>query len=294
METNAAVSINGVITPAENAKISVFDRGFLFGDSIYEATLCHNGLPLFLEEHQTRLQNSADLISMPLEIPFFEIKKTILKTTESKQFRRGLVRWIITRGIDRLNIFPGENLKQNLIVIYKELPNYPDRWYQEGLKVTLAQVKRNHPQSTNPEAKTGNYINSVLAAKEAQQGQSDDAIMLNIYGEVTEGTTNNVWIVKNNTVLTPSLKSGILKGITRSKVLEICQEHKISYKETKLSKDDLLNCDEAFITSSTKGLVPIHSIDGKVISEGFGKVSKHLNKLYLELTNRYFKSFNNS
>ncbi len=294
MEKNCSVYINGEIFSPEKAKISVFDRGFLFGDSIYEATLCIDGIPLFLEEHQKRLQNSANLIQMPLTENLATIKKAILKTAASKNYKRAIVRWIVTRGEDKINIFPGQNLKQNLIIFYKELPPYPERWYKEGLRITLAETKRNHPKSTNPQAKTGNYINSVLAAKEAQVGETDDAIMLNIYGEVTEGTTNNVWIVKKGVVYTPSINSGILKGITRTKVLEICEKNKIPYRETKIFKEDLLGCEEAFITSSTKGLVPIHSIGNQKLTKGYGKITGKINKLYEKVTTDYFKTFSKS
>ncbi|MCB9091947.1 MAG: aminotransferase class IV [Halobacteriovoraceae bacterium] len=289
-EKNCLVNINGTVCKPEEANINIFDRGFLFGDSIYEATLCQENIPLFMQEHYDRLLNTAEIVHTPVPYSLEKIIEEFKKITSQKTFSQAILRVIITRGIDYLNIFPSGETEPNLILIYKELKGYPQLWYEKGISIKVANIKRNHPKTTDPRAKTGNYLNSVLAALEAKNEGYDDAIFLNLDGNITEGTTNNFWIVKGQTVLTPSLDSGILSGITRMKVIEICKKHNIAIQETHLKESDLSEADESFITSSTKGIVPVTQINRDPIGSGMiGEITKlltnHYNKLVRDYTN---------
>ena len=282
------ININGNITPPEEARISVFDRGFLFGDSVYEVTYSKNRSFIFMDEHLDRLWNSAALIGMNVQISREELIERILKTAKASNIDEAYVRIVITRGEGELNIGPGE-FKQNVVIFIKPNIVYPQELYDKGLNLALAQRPRNDRRSLDPNAKSGNYLNNVLAVQEAKKAGADDAIMANLNGEITEGSTFNIWMVKDGKALTPHPESGLLKGITRQKVLEICKTKGIDCEEAKISIEDLSNADEIFITSSTKGVMPVYKLQGKTYAETSAQrpVTQKLWENYRELVNEH-------
>ena len=283
------VNINGKLLSGDKAKISVFDRGFLFGDSIYEVTYTEDGQILFLEEHLDRLETSANIIDLKHNYTRDFLVEQILQTLKVSKHPRAYIRLIITRGNSLINLDPTLNTECSFIIITKALPPHPQNNFDKGLYLTISSIERNSIRSTDPRAKSGNYLNNVMALNEAKKKNADDAIMMNAAGHLTEGTTFNIWMVKENTVYTPSLKSGLLKGITRDKIIEICHENNIPLKVKSLSANDFLSADEMFISSSTRGIMPVNRLDSKYYGESIKQwpLTASLISLYDNLKQQY-------
>jgi branched-chain amino acid aminotransferase len=262
----ATVNINGEIIPASDAKISIFDRGFLYGDSIYEVTYGEDYHLLHFDEHIRRLKRSADLIGMNLFISEQEIIENTLNTLRSSHLKDCYVRIIITRGETEMSLDPNTSTKNNLIIIVKPKPIYPASLYQHGIKLAIVSVLRNDRKATNPSAKSGNYLNNVMAMAEAREKGFEDAIMINQNGNITEGTTFNVWMIRNGIIQTAPATSGLLEGITRQIILDLCEEQRLPCKIENFTPEDILKADEAFITSSTRGIIPVAQINDKLYS----------------------------
>ncbi|EQC46224.1 aminotransferase class IV [Bacteriovorax sp. Seq25_V] len=283
---NKVININGeIITDPSKAKVSVFDRGFLFGDSIYEVTDAYEMNPCFLDEHLDRLWISASKLFMPINYTREEIVHEISKCLKKLSAPRSYIRIIITRGEGEITLDPSNAGKNNLIIICRPLQKNPNWWYQNGVEVVVAQTKRTAIESMDPSIKSGNYLNNILAFNEAVSKGAFDAIMLNHDGNVTEGTTSNVWLVKNGIFYTPALKAGLLSGITRAKLIELCHENNIQVREENISIKQLLEADEVFLTSSTKRIIPVVKIDTNIIGSGRPGIKS------LELLNKYLTKF---
>jgi len=269
------VNINGQLMPPENASISVFDRGFLYGDSIYEVTMTVDSIPFMIEEHLDRLERSASKIGLPLPAPRLKIRDELIRTANAVNSKKCYVRIICTRGAGEITLDPTREQPGTLIIIAKELAPNPKEWYEQGVWMVIADVLRNHKRSTDPSVKSGNYLNNVLAMGEAKRAGAFDAIMLNHHGNVTEGTTSNIWMVEKGEFLTPPLDAGLLGGITRQNLLGISG---FKLKEENFSAERMKNADEVFLTSTTKEIVPIVKIDDQVI--GTGKPGEYTRKLH--------------
>jgi len=288
------VSVNGHIVHTDDAKISVYDRGFLFGDSLYEATLAVNGIPSFWKEHWERLLQTADLIGMPVTYSENEIKKYCKNILEKTIFEKAYLRIILTRGNGPVNLAPPldySEIKNNL-VIYSIPINHPKDWLDVGVKYAISSVERNAPKALNPKAKTGNYLNNQLALQEAKKRGFLDAIMLNRDGFITEGTTNNFWMIKDKVIYTPAARNGLLLGVTRKNLFHLCQKHNISCVESDITVEMALMADEAFFTSATKSVVPIVQLDHWQIGNGKpGVLTLKVRELYENFLSDDVKSF---
>lgn len=285
------ININGDIVGPEEANISVFDRGFLFGDSIYEVTLTYERILYKIEEHLDRLWESASRLDMPISISRKQLTYQMLKTLKALDEDRAYIRVVITRGEGEIGLDPKLASKNNLVIITKKLPENPTWWYESGVEVIVASVLRNPKESMDPAIKSGNYLNNVLAYNQAKKQGAFDAIMLNAEGMVTEGTTNNIWIVKDGKLKTPPLAAGLLSGITRKTLLELAKINKIPVEETNFSPEELKAADECFLTSSTKEMVPITKIDEISIGSGTpGELTKRLHKIYRQQVKEYTNS----
>lgn len=263
------ININGeIFTDKSNAKISVLDRGFLYGDSIYEVTDAYEKRLIFMDEHLDRLWESARKIFLKITYTREEIIGEVQKTLKALDVDRAYIRIIITRGEGEITLNPNASSTNNLVIICKELGANPKEWYEKGVKVVIADTKRNTVESMDPSIKSGNYLNNILAYQEAVEKGVFDAIMLNHESCVTEGTTSNLWIVKDNTYITPPLKAGLLSGITRAKLIELCLKNNMSVVEKNITVDELLASDEVFLTSSTRRIVPVVQVEDKVIGQG--------------------------
>jgi len=278
----SVVNINGEIQSPENAKISVFDRGFLYGDSIYEVTLTYNKVPFLLDDHYDRLWQSAEKMNMPMIFSREKLTSEIQKVIDELNEDRIYIRLILTRGEGEIGLDPNLSLKHNLIIIGKKLPENPSWWYTKGVDVIVASdVIRNHKKATDPSIKSGNYLNNVLAINEAKKRGAFDAIMLNHKGNITEGTTFNIWMIKNKKITTPPLEAGLLSGITRKALLKILKENQLDGIEQDFDHQEFLDADEIFLTSSIKGIVPITKVDDQNIGNGApGKITLELMGLY--------------
>ena len=288
--SKSLVNKNGQFMPAEQASVSIFDRGFLYGDSVYEVTLTYNKRPFLLEDHLDRLWRSAERISLPITLSKEEFKNIINEGVERLGIDRQYIRIIITRGEGEIGLDPNLAGKQNVYLIFKELKEYPKEWYEKGVHMIIADVLRNPKKAVDPDVKSGNYLNNVLAMIQAKKAKAFDAIMLNHNGHVTEATTSNIWIVEGDKVITPPVQAGLLQGITRKKLLTIGKKAQITMMESAFTADTLKRADEIFLTSSTKEIVPITQVDQTIIGNGRpGKMTKRLHALYKEFVSEQLR-----
>lgn len=275
------ININGKIHDPEDAFVSVLDRGFLYGDSIYEVTFTINSKAFMLDTHLDRLWFSASRLALPIHLTKDELKIEIERTLDALKLKRAYIRVIITRGEGEISLDPNTARKNTLVIITKELAENPAWWYQKGVSVIIADTKRNPKNSIDPNIKSGNYLNNVLAMAEARDVGVFDAIMLNHQGFVTEGTTSNIWMVKNGEFITPPLEAGLLSGITRKTLIELAHVHSLRVREKNITPKELTEADEVFLTSSTKLIVPITKVDSQAISDGApGPMTLKLLSLY--------------
>lgn len=284
------VSINHEIVNEQNAKISIFDRGFLYGDSIYEVILTYNGKPFLTKEHLDRLWNSGKGIGLTPKWTREELTAEINKGINLLGCSRQYVRLIITRGAGDISLDPAQSDGQNLIVIFKELADNPITWYEDGVHVIIANTMRNPKSAMDPSIKSGNYLNNVMALKEAREQGAFDAVMLNGKGQISECTTSNIWIIKDQNIITPPLSAGLMGGITRAKLLEIAKSHNYKVKEETLTPQSLFDSDECFLTSSSKELVPITKVDQHIIGNGKpGILTQELHNHYKDFVAKTLK-----
>ena len=266
----ATVNVNGRISPEREAVIPVFDHGFLYGEGIYETLRTYNGRLFLFDRHMRRLRNSARLIDLALPFTDDQLAARIQETIVAARLdsAEAYVRVLVTRGVGELTYDPKATPIPSWIIIVKPLSSPSAENYEKGVKVVLVDVVRNHPQSVNPMIKSNNLMNSALAAQQALKRGGFEAVMRNYRGELTECTQSNLFIVKNGAALTPPLESGLLPGITREFLFEIGPEIGIEVREQVLRDDDLFAADEAFLTSTTREVLPIVTVDKRPIGGG--------------------------
>jgi branched-chain amino acid aminotransferase len=266
----AMVNVNGKICDEQNAVISVFDHGFLYGEGIYETLRTYNGRLFRYDRHVRRLRNSARLIELVIPFTDDELARQISFTmaVTKRDGREAYVRVLVTRGVGELTYDLKATPKPSWVIIIKPLLQPSAEIYEHGCKVTLVDIVRNHPQSVNPMIKSNNLLNQALAAQQAFKCGAFDGVMRNYRGELTECATSNLFIVKNRTVLTPPVESGLLPGITREFLFEVGRDAEIEVREQVLRDDDLFDADEAFLTSTTREVVPIVAVNDRAIGSG--------------------------
>jgi branched-chain amino acid aminotransferase len=281
------VHIDGRVCLPEEAKISVFDRGFLYGDSVYETIGTAYGRLFAASEHLTRLERSARRIGLRPP-PRQQIERAIAETVAAAGNSESRVRVILSRGIGKLDLDPGAADQPRLVVLVFPLGAPTPEMIERGVAVAIVSVTRNHPRAIDPAVKSGNYLNSVLALGEARRGSgAHEAILLAADGCVAEGASSNVFAVIGGQVRTPPTDVGILDGITRAKVLELCRASAIPFAETRLSPEELRGADEAFITSATRGVLPVTRVDGRPLGAGVpGPVTRRLIDLMDQMARR--------
>ena len=274
---NGRVSIDGTIVEPQDATISIFDRGFLFGDSVFETLRIHLGYPFAFKEHIERFFASGARIGF--ELPWEEelIRNRCLETLESSGLEEAYMRIIGTRGMGPLGLDPSLATNPHLIVIVLPLPDFPEELYTKGRTAALVSVRRNLKMAVDPQAKTGNYINSVMAVRDAQARGAHEAIMLNVDGNVAEGSSANVFALIDGVWCTPSLDVGILSGITRQTLLELCELHKITVEVKIITLDEFKQATEILLCSSVRELLPLIQLDQVPI--GSGAVGPQFNRL---------------
>jgi len=277
------VHIDGRICPPAEAKISVFDRGFLYGDSVYETVSTMYGRLFALAEHLDRLERSAARIGLRAP-PRATIERAIGDTVQAAANAESRVRVMLTRGVGKLDLDPASADDPQLIVVVMPFQPLPRALYQSGASAAVVSVVRNDPRAIDPAIKSGNYLNNVLALGEARRQGAHEALLCAADGSVAEGATSNVFLVKDGEVRTPGLDVGILEGITRAQVLALARANGIPAREARLRPEELRAADEAFITSATRGVLPITRIDGAAVGEGRpGPITRRLMQLLDQL-----------
>jgi branched-chain amino acid aminotransferase len=281
------VHIEGRVRSPEDAKISVFDRGFLYGDSVYETIGTVAGKLFAVDEHLERLERSARRLGLRVP-PRDAIRAAIHETLEAAGNAESRVRVMVTRGAGKLDLDPASADDPQLVVIVQPLAGPSAQMYEDGVAVEIVSVTRNHPGAVDPAVKSGNYLNNVLALGEARRRSgAHEAILCAANGSVAEGASSNVFAVIAGVVRTPGLQVGILDGITRDKVLTLCRARGIPFEEVSfMSPDELRAADEAFLTSAARGVLPVTTVDGRPLGDGRpGPVTKRLRALYDDLVN---------
>ncbi len=279
------VYINGKLYPKGEAKISVFDHGLLYGDGVFEGIRCYNGNVFKFSEHIDRLYDSARAISMEIQLTRDELKDAVINTLKANNLKNSYIRLIVTRGVGKLGLNPFICAESQVIIITDFIQLYSKELYEKGLDAIIVPTIRNHSDALNPNIKSLNYLNNILAKIECINAGATEGIMLNKDGYVAEGTGDNIFIVKDNGIVTPPTTAGILIGITRNVVIELADEAGMTVKEEQLTRDDLYNADECFLTGTAAEIIPVVNLDGRKIASGRpGKVTLSLLKKYQELT----------
>ncbi len=273
------INFNGEIH--DHLNISVLDHGFLFGDSVYEVVSTLNNQPCFLDKHLTRLYASAQAISLKIPHDKEWLREHLENTLVASGNDESYIRIIVTRGVGEITIDPSSCEHPNIILMVMDVTEYPKSFYEKGIRVALVSIKRNPHNALNPNVKTGNYLNNVLAKMEADRLGAQDAIMVNPWGYLTEGTTSNLFFVCEGHILTPSLDCGILSGITREMVIQLAKENGFHMEEGKWPGEELYKADEIFLTGTLKRVMPVSHLDGRPVGLGKpGPITLKLLRLY--------------
>jgi len=279
------IYIDGKYYDQKNAKISVFDHGLLYGDGIFEGIRAYNGRVFKLTEHIDRLFYSAKAILLKIPLSHGGIVRAVIETCRRNRIRDGYIRLVVTRGAGTLGLNPNRCKNPSIIVIADKIQLYPAELYERGMEIITVPTTRNLHSALNPAIKSLNYLNNILAKIEANNAGCEEAIMLNAEGFVSECTGDNIVIVKAGQMLTPPLSAGALYGITRGVVLELAREEGLTVAEPNLTRYDLFNADECFLTGTGTELIPIVKIDGRVIGAGKpGPITRRLVDKYHALT----------
>ena len=279
------IFIDGKYLNERDAKISVFDHGLLYGDGIFEGIRAYNGRVFKLKEHIDRLFCSAKALLLEIPMSHSELMKATVETCRKNKLRDAYIRLIVTRGVGSLGLNPKSCKRPSVIIIAGSIQLYPPEFYAKGLTIITVPTTRNLHSALNPAIKSLNYLNNILAKIEANNGGCEEAVMLNAEGFVAECTGDNLFIAKNGELFTPPLSAGALYGITRQTVIELAREAGLKVSEPNLTRYDLFNADECFLTGTGAELIPVGKIDGRVIGGGKpGKITHKLVEDYHALT----------
>ncbi len=268
----ATVNVNGVVSDQAHAVISIFDHGFLYGEGVYETLRTYNGQPFLFERHMRRLRTSAGMLALPVPLSDTQIDARFRETMRAAGLgdadHEAYIRILVTRGIGELTYDPAATPTSSVVVIVKPNVDPPREVFERGVKVSLVDVVRNHPGTVNPIIKSNSLLNNALAMQEALRRGAFEGVMRNYKGELAECTQSNLFIVKNGAALTPPIEAGLLPGITREFLFEIGAAAGIPVREAVLKDGDLLDADEAFLTSTTREVVPIVQVDDRSLGSG--------------------------
>ncbi|MFA5372727.1 MAG: branched-chain-amino-acid transaminase [Candidatus Omnitrophota bacterium] len=283
------IYINGKFYDKENAKISVFDHGLLYGDGVFEGIRAYDRLVFKLKEHIVRLYESAHSIMLKINITQEQMIKAVVQTLKANNLDNAYIRLIVTRGAGDLGLDPRKcNGNSTVIIIADKIALYPEKLYKEGMEIITVPTVRNMPEMVNPQIKSLNYLNNILAKIEALNCGYDEAIMMDSLGYVAECTGDNIFIVKNSELYTPPQCMGTLRGITRDAVLEIASRAKIPVHEHVLTRHEVYIADESFLTGTAAEVIPVVKVDGRMIGKAKpGKVTLELMRLFKKMTKKY-------
>ncbi|MGE7826149.1 branched-chain-amino-acid transaminase [Paenibacillus sp. NPDC093718] len=262
------IYLDGEFVTKENAKVSVFDHGFLYGDGIFEGIRIYNGNIFKCKEHLDRLYDSAKSIDLVIPLAYDELLEAMAETIRRNDMRNGYIRIVVSRGAGNLGLDPRRCPKPTVLIIVEQLAIYSEGAYLNGLKAVSVAQRRNIPDALNPKIKSLNYLNNILVKIQSNFAGADEAIMMNAQGYVTEGSGDNIFIVKNGVVTTPPCYLGALEGITRQAIIDLCDKLGIKLKEEPFSMHDVYIADEVFFTGTAAEVIAAREIDGRMIGKG--------------------------
>lgn len=275
------VYLDGRFVPAEQAMVSVFDHGFLYGDGIYETMRAYGGRIFLLDKHLSRLKRSAEAIDLRLPLTLEAIGDALSESITVNKLQEAYIRMQVSRGPGEIGLDPALCPAPTMVIVAKPFHDYPPEQFENGVSTAIVQTRRNHPLAINPSIKSTNFLNNILARIETLKSGVYEGIMLNWEGYLTEGTTSNLFLVRKNVLFTPHVDSGILEGVTRGLVLYLARKLRIQTKESLLRPKDLYEADECFITNTTLEVLPVTTVDGRTIGDGRpGPVTTSLMKAY--------------
>lgn len=275
------VYINGKFFAKEDAKVSVYDHGLLYGDGIFEGIRCYSGKVFRMEEHLERLYQSARAIMLEIPITPEKLAADVYETLKRNNFVDAYIRLVVTRGAGSLGLDPFKTSDPQVIIITDKIALYPAEYYEKGLELITASTIRNHPAALSPRIKSLNYLNNIMAKMEGLQAGCVEALMLNHKGEIAECTGDNIFLVRDGRLLTPPIDAGILEGITRNAVIELAAQMGIACDQIPLTRHDVFIADECFLTGTAAEVIPVVKLDKRPIGSGsVGPVTQQLSAAF--------------
>lgn len=285
-DTNLKIFLNGKIVPANEATISIFDHGLLYGDGVFEGIRSYGGHVFRLDQHLQRLEESARAIRLQLPMTREEFVTATYDTLKANNIVDGYIRLVVTRGVGTLGLSPNRTECPSVFIIASQIELYPKELYENGMAIISGSVIRNHPNAVSPRIKSLNYLNNILAKIEALDAGVYEALMYNHQGYVAECTGDNVFLVRDGHVQTPSMTAGVLEGITRNAVIELVAQRNLPFREMELTRHDVYIADECFLTGTAAEVIPVTKIDGRLIGTGQpGPITRQLIADFKKLVN---------
>jgi branched-chain amino acid aminotransferase len=285
MQRELKIFLDGKLVPENEARISVFDHGLLYGDGVFEGIRLYDGRIFRLEQHLDRLFASARALMLKIPMTKQELTAACAETCRANGLRDGYIRLVVTRGVGNLGLNPFTCKNPTVFIIASTIELYPEKVYREGINLVTAATQRNSPNAVNPAIKSLNYLNNILARIEAVNAGTVEALMLNSEGFIAECTGDNVFVVRGRRLDTPPVSAGALVGITRNVVMEIAPRLGLTVGETNLTRYDMMAADEAFLTGTAAEIVPLASLDGRPIGAGQpGPLTLKLTEQFRKLT----------
>lgn len=275
--------INGRILPEDQAFVSINDRGWLYGDAVFETLRTYGGRAFKFQEHLDRLERSAGLSAIEIPLARAALINEIDRLLETESPTKDImIRVVVSRGVGGAGIFPTEAPDPTLVFQLRPLPFYAPEVFTKGWSLIVAETRRNDPNAINPLIKSGNFLNNIMAKREAVEAGANEALMLNREGLVAESTVSNFFLVKNGNPVTPPISDGILPGITRETVIKLGQKIGLNVQEKSIDPEALFDCDEAFLTLTSAGIIPITKINKQSLGTEIGPVTLRLRQAYIE------------
>jgi branched-chain amino acid aminotransferase len=279
------IYISGKLYDKADAKISVYDHGFLYGDGVFEGIRVYSAKVFRLHEHIDRLYESARAIALEIPLSREQMAQAVLDTVKANDKKDGYIRLVVTRGAGTLGLDPRKTTDPQVVIIVDDITMYPKEMYEHGMNLVTASTIRAHPNSMNPNIKSLNYLNNIMAKVEGVQAGCVEALMLNYKGEVAECTGDNIFIVKHGALKTPPPDAGILVGITRNAIIEMAKADGITVHEVPMTRHDVYTADECFLTGTAAEVVPVVNCDGRPIGTGKpGPITRKLAERFRALT----------
>ncbi len=274
------IFLNKGLVPEDDARVSVLDRGFLYGDSVFETLRAYGGKPFRLHAHMERLVRSAGALEIEVPMSMEELRSAVYSTLEANSLKDAYIRVMVSRGTGPPGFDPTAETTPTVVVLARQINVYPDSMYTEGVKLMVSTIRRNPPEAMDPAIKSGNFLNNIRAKAQASRAGAFEAVMLNMHGLLAECTASNLFFARDNVLHTPSTRVGILDGITRGVIIHQARQMGVEVHEGEYALERLLEADEVFLTNTTTEVMPVRSVEGS----GFriGPLSRRLREAYHE------------